>query len=148
LILLIGGFYKKIKNRFVKSAIILGILLFIVLNIKAYNTYIPEKDTYISQKNIAEVIRNDSKGADLDIYGTDREPIYYILWYFEKTPNLKKKYYKWIKWSKKYDSDLVYYIEEKTPLTDKQISEINNSHQTKSVNLIYEYKGRKLYKFE
>lgn len=85
--------------------------IFVFFNILGFAKYTPPLDTYLVSKLSVQKIVNDSNGEDFDVYGSDDEPIDYMVWYFEKDPLLKQNYYKWVKWAKKKDSKLVYYLE-------------------------------------
>lgn len=133
------------RTNYWGSAILIlaGITL---LNISMFFTIPREDDSYSYVREVSEIIRQDSQGADIDIYGGNPEPIYYILWYYENDPELKEKYFTWIKWAKEKDADLVYYVEEKSVLDHNKIEEIKDKHGVENFEELYTSEiGKKVY---
>lgn len=106
-VILLSRYLSLLPNRFLYSLSV----LFIALNFYAFYSYVPPLDTYKVSKRAVEIIKADANGEEFDIYGSDERPINYLVWYFEKDPEQKERYYSWVKWDKKKDSSLVYYLE-------------------------------------
>ena len=106
-LILFARVFSLLNNKILLTSFI----VFICCNLYASVTYIPPLDTYLVSKMSVKKVVDDSNGQDFDIYGSDERPINYMVWYFEKDPTLKAKYYTWIKWDKNKNSKLVYYLE-------------------------------------
>ncbi|PIR43583.1 hypothetical protein COV24_02040 [candidate division WWE3 bacterium CG10_big_fil_rev_8_21_14_0_10_32_10] len=108
-ILYVSYLMTKIKISYCVTLI----WFFIFLNINAYIKYQPPLDTYEMSYKATQEIRNDSMGTDLiEIYGSDRRPFRYMLWYFEQDPIIKEKYFSLVKYEDKVPKPTnVYYFD-------------------------------------
>jgi len=95
------------KNRVV--FVVLAVLYF-GSNLYTYIARTPKHETYYYEKLVTEKVLEDSGGSDLNIYGINPEPNYYLMWYWERDPVKKDQYFQWIKWQKTKNSSLVYYV--------------------------------------
>lgn len=145
-------FMAGLLNRLVygrKQVVLVSLLVLIVSqNLYHYFIYTPEDDKFYAQKLFVDKIRDDSQGANLDFYGEDTEPFFYMLWYYETNPETKEMYYTWVKWAKKYDSNLAYYIDTKGPLSEDFKKAIYEQNGVSEVEEIFIYNGRSLYKIK
>ena len=106
-------FSLKLFKLFQKRYIYIGYVIlvtYVLFNINQFYNMKGMSDSYTHREEIARFVRNDSKGADFDIYGSNAEPINYIVWYKERDIELKEKYFKWVNWTKKKNSNLAYMI--------------------------------------
>jgi hypothetical protein len=91
---LLGIYFSLAVSKLVnKKYYYLGILIlaiFAVVNINYIYNFGGSSDSYSNRKELAEFLRKDSNGQDFDIYGSNPEPLYYILWYFEKDDKRKR----------------------------------------------------------
>ncbi len=119
-----------------------------ILNLQQFFTVNREVDSYSYVREVSEIIRKDSNGEDIDIYGANPEPFYYMLWYYENNPDMKEKYFTWIKWAKEKDANTVYFIETEYELGNEKIEEIKSKHDTENYNLIFTSEtGKSVYVF-
>jgi 4-amino-4-deoxy-L-arabinose transferase-like glycosyltransferase len=119
-----------------------------ILNLQQFFVVNREVDSYSYVKEISEIIRMDSGGEDIDIYGANPEPFFYMLWYYENNPDIKDKYFTWIKWAKEKDADMVYFIETEYELEHNKIEEIKSKHDVEDSSLIFTSEtGKSVYVF-
>lgn len=128
---------------------VLYILLtvFFAVNIYAYLTYTASTDSFAHISYATEVIRDHSKGAQIDVYGLTPDTIYYLLWLREKEPARKELYLSWIKWAKEKNSKLLYFVESTYDLNPDKLQSLIDRHKIKGE---YEQigispQGRKIY---
>jgi 4-amino-4-deoxy-L-arabinose transferase-like glycosyltransferase len=150
LVLYIASLLARLYRTNYWYATLLILFGFTMMNLSQYFTVAREVDSYSYTKEVAEVIRKDSNGADIDIYGGNAEPIYYMLWYYETNSELKEKYFNWIKWAKEKDGDnKAYYVELKDELSHNKIEEIKDKHNATMYEPIYTSEtGKKIYIFK
>jgi hypothetical protein len=118
------------------------------LNLHQFLTVNREVDSYGYVREVSEIIRKDSGGEDIDIYGANPEPFYYMLWYYESDADMKEKYFSWIKWAKEKDADTVYFIETEYGLEHNKIEEIKSKHDVEDSSLIFTSEtGKSVYVF-
>lgn len=147
IVMFLGYFLGKTFESKYKLLVYVFISLFFIINIGRMFSYVPRKDTYLSQKLMVETIKNDAKGESFDIVGTDPQPLYYMLWFFENDAEKKDKYLSWIKWPKNNNSDQVYYIEEKFLLTKNVFDGLSKSYNFETGQELTNIFGRKVYHF-
>ncbi len=123
---------------------------FVAINLNQYLTINREVDSFSYMREVTEVIRKDSNGANIDVYGGNAQPIYYMLWFYEADPKLKEQYFTWVKWDKERDGDNkpVYYVELKSELNHNKKEEIIDKYDTTTQEVIYTSEsGKKVYVF-
>lgn len=126
--------------------ILVGVLL---LNVRLQFTLNREADSFSYMKEVSEVIRADSQGEPIDIYGLNPEPIYYMMWHYEQNPEAKDMYFSWIKWAREKDNDIVYFVQDKYALDHNTIEKIKDKHGTETYEEIYTSEtGNKIYLFK
>ena len=123
-----------------------------IINLYSFFNAQVDVDTVSYQKKLAKVIRADSAGVDIDIYGVNPDPTYYMMWQLEKDPQIKEKYFAWIKWAREKGFPLVYFIESSYDLDEEKIEDIADQHKLGDdvrYKVIYESKdGKKVYRIE
>lgn len=149
---LVTLYLVSLINRLPRSKyLVSGIFIlfgFISLNLGVLFTFQRDYDSYSYTREVSELIREDSDGVDIDIYGENPEPYFYMIWYFEDDKVLKEKYLSWFKWAKEKDDEVVYFIQTSYDLFPAKIDDINGKHGTNHYEVLYESpEGRKVYVF-
>ena len=106
MILYTGMLLNRLKN----TGLIVLMGFFAVYNIHQVIVYQGQENTYGSQLQIANIIKLKIGSEDFDMYNVSQQPINYLLWYNEKMPDAKMRYYSWLNWDKRKINQNVFLI--------------------------------------
>ncbi len=137
LVLYISNLISKIYHinyRYLFTVILCG---FLAINLYQFFTLQREPDSNSYVKEVAELIRKDSNGSEIDLYGVNPQPFYYMMWHNETDSTLKEQYFSWIKWTKTKDANRAYFVEVKEPIDQAKIDEIKKNHKLQNHEIIY-----------
>lgn len=87
----------------------LSALFFITINAWRFMQYTPPLDSYITSKNVSKYLLENSEYKLFDVYGTDAQPINYMVWYYAPE-EFKEQYFTKVKWTDPKKSEIVYYL--------------------------------------
>lgn len=148
-IMLIGVSLSKLTKSKYKYIGVILILIIGWFNLKAYQNYQVVLNL-AEKKELARFLHQNSAGQDFDVYGSNQTTVYYLLWYYEKDPQRKEDYWKWLNKVEKRGEELVYLVipKDSSELVAK-VRHIYFDHRgTSEYKKVWEIGEREVYRIE
>lgn len=148
IVIFCGYLINKFYSVKLKQSAFLILLIIVFTNIYAISNYKTKEDSYSYVRYISKFIEADSNGLPFDIIGIKPQAHLYILWHESTDSSAKERYFSQIKWDKELGAPLIYYIEQKDPLTKAEADQILTTHHLNNFQKILTTPYGGVYRFK